>query len=124
MYIERGIRMKNHFPHNLKFLRKKADLTQEALADKMNKDYSTIGKWELGQRNPIMADMVRLSDIFNIPMQDLVEKDLRLENDNKLDETDILYNKYKDYLSEKDKLIIKTIIEETKRDIDKEKGEL
>lgn len=116
--------MKNHFPHNLKFLRKKADLTQEALADKMNKDYSTIGKWELGQRNPIMADMVRLSDIFNIPMQDLVEKDLRLENDNKLDETDILYNKYKDYLSEKDKLIIKTIIEETKRDIDKEKGEL
>ncbi len=116
--------MKNHFPHNLKFLRKKAGLTQEALADKMNKDYSTIGKWELGQRNPIMADMVRLSDIFNIPMQDLVEKDLRLENDNKLDETDILYNKYKDYLSEKDKLIIKTIIEETKRDIDKEKGEL
>ena len=47
-------------------------MTQDELAKKMGKDYSTIGKWELGQRNPMMADILKLSDIFNISMKALL----------------------------------------------------
>ena len=56
-------------------------------------------------------------------MDTLVGKDLRTNESNTYDETDVLFDKYKNVLSESDKNIIKTIIEERKRQIDKELGE-
>ena len=56
-------------------------------------------------------------------MDVLVGKDLRSNENNTYDETDVLFDKYKDVLSESDKNIIKAIIEERKRQIDKELGE-
>ncbi len=114
--------MKNYFPENLKFLRTQKNMTQDELAKKMDKDYSTIGKWELGQRNPTMSDIIRISDIFNVSVQDLVEKDLRIKNDN-YDELDVLFDKHKGILTDSDRTLIKTIIEQRKKEIDKELGE-
>ena len=94
-------------------------MTQDELAQKMDKDYSTIGKWELGQRNPIMSDIIKLSDIFNVSVQNLVEKDLRIKNEN-FDELELLFDKHKDVLTESDKTLIRTIIEQRKKEIDKE----
>ncbi len=115
--------MKNYFPENLKHLRIKLGLTQADLAKKMDKDYSTIGKWELGQRNPIMADIIKLSDILNVPVQDLVEKDLRFKNEKSFDELETLFDKHKDILTDDDKEYIKFIIEKRKKEIDRELGE-
>ena len=113
--------MNNYFANNLKHLRKQTGMTQDELAKKMNKDYSTIGKWELGQRNPAMIDMIKLSDIFNVPVQDMVEKDLMSnDNNNDLSELDILFSKHKDKLTEGDEAIIKAIIEQRMKEIDKE----
>lgn len=112
--------MENHFAENLKFLRNQSNMTQLDLAKKMDKDYSTIGKWELGQRNPIMADIIKLADIFHVSVQNLVEKDLRIKKNNSLDELDILFDKHKDILTDSDKTLIKTIIEQRKKEIDKE----
>lgn len=114
--------MNNYFATNLKFLRTKADMTQEDLAKKMGKDYSTIGKWESGQRTPIMEDVMKLSDVFNLNVQDLVEKDLRF-NIKPFDELEILFSKNKDILTDDDKKYIKFIIENRKREIDKQLGE-
>lgn len=113
--------MKNYFPENLKFLRTQSGMTQDDLAKKMDKDYSTIGKWELGQRNPIISDIIKLSDIFNISVQDLVEKDLRIKNE--LTEFELLFDKKKDILNESDKAIIKAIIEQRQKEINKELSE-
>lgn len=116
--------MKNYFPENLKHLRIQSGMTQLDLAKKMDKDYSTIGKWELGQRNPIMADIIKLSDIFNISVQDLVEKDLMYQKDNSsFDELEVLFDKHKDILTQDDKDYIKFIIEKRKKEIDKELAE-
>lgn len=112
--------MKNYFPENLKFLRIKKGMTQAELAKKLDKDYSTIGKWELGQRNPIMADILKMSDFFNISVQDFVEKDLRITSKNSFDELEILFNKNKDILTDDDKEMIKFMIEKRKREIDKQ----
>lgn len=113
--------MKNYFTENLKFLRIQKGFTQDELAKKMDKDYSTIGKWELGQRNPIMSDIIKLSEIFNVSVQDLVEKNLRIKNQTP-DELDVLFDKHKDILTDDDKETIKFIIEKRKREIDKELG--
>lgn len=114
--------MKNFFSDNLKFLRLQKGYTQEELAKKIGKDYSTIGKWELGQRNPVMSDVIKLSDIFDVSVQNLVEKDLHTKSNN-IGELDVLFDKHKDILTDSDKTLIKTIIEQRKKEIDKELGE-
>ncbi len=69
--------MENFFSTNLKYLRTQANLTQLDVAEKINKDYSTIGKWELNQRNPSVYDLFKLADLFGVQMVDMVLKDLR-----------------------------------------------
>lgn len=72
--------MKNNFANNLKQLRIQAGLTQNQLAQKLNKDYSTIGKWELGQRSPIMEDVIKIADIFNISLENLIGSSIIFDN--------------------------------------------
>lgn len=69
--------MKNFFATNLKILRQTNKYTQEQLAKKLDKDYSTIGKWEKGQRSPIMLDVLRIAELFNISLEELICKDMR-----------------------------------------------
>lgn len=69
--------MENNFANNLKHIRVQNGLTQEQLGKILEKDYSTIGKWENGTRSPIMEDVIKLSEFFNIPLQDLIGKDLK-----------------------------------------------
>lgn len=72
--------MMNYFNTNLKHLRLISGLTQEDLGKKMDKDYSTIGKWENGTRSPIMEDVLKVSELFNIELTDLLLRDLRFDN--------------------------------------------
>lgn len=64
--------MENNFAHNLKQLRIQNNMTQEELGKLLNKDYSTIGKWENGTRSPIMEDVIKISQIFNISLEKLI----------------------------------------------------
>ena len=64
--------MENNFAFNLKHLRIQHAMTQEELGKMLGKDYSTIGKWELGQRSPIMEDVIKISEFFNISLQELI----------------------------------------------------
>lgn len=109
--------MNNNFAFNLKHIRQEKGLTQEQLGKIMNKDYSTIGKWENGSRSPSMEDVIKLSDIFNINIKDLIEQNYQPDN-KPFDELEVLFSKHKDKLSDSDKTIIKTIIEERIKEID------
>ena len=115
--------MNNNFAFNLKHIRQEKGLTQEQLGKLMNKDYSTIGKWENGTRSPVMEDVVKLADIFNIEIKDLVEKNFYSSDKKSFDDLDILYSKNKDILTEDDKEYIKFIKKKRKKEIDKELNE-
>lgn len=62
--------------NNIKTLRKKAGLTQEALAEQMGIKRSLIGAYEEGRAEPRINNLVKLSEVFNIPIDVLVQKDL------------------------------------------------
>lgn len=64
--------MENNFASNLKHLRLQAGMTQYELAQKLEKDYSTIGKWELGQRSPIMIDVIKIAELFQVSLETLI----------------------------------------------------
>lgn len=72
--------MENNFASNLKHLRIQAKMTQDDLAKKLDKDYSTIGKWELGQRSPIMIDVIKIAELFNVSLEKLIGGSIIFDN--------------------------------------------
>ena len=108
----------NYLSTNIKYLRQMNNLTQEDLANIVGKARSLVSQWESDDRSITTEDIIKLSNYFNIPMDYLVGKDLHISNSN--DETDVLYDKYKDVLPESSKNIIKAIIEEEKKKIDEQ----
>lgn len=57
-------------------LRKKAKLSQEELAEKINVTRQTISKWELNETTPDIRQAKELSKIFNISLDSLTENDI------------------------------------------------
>lgn len=65
--------MKNiTFAERLREARKTAKLSQEALAKRIGRTKSTISRWESGERNPKMFEMVELEKILGIPAETLL----------------------------------------------------
>ena len=66
-----------YLPENISYLRKKKSLTQEQLSDILLVTRSTISKWESGTYEPEINSLKRLSEAFNISIDDLIFIDLR-----------------------------------------------
>lgn len=116
--------MARYFNKNLKFIRQEKGISQQELANKIGTDRSTISRWENDEMDITISNALLIADFFNIPMEDLTGKDLTIrDNYDSFDELGILFDKNKKYLTESDKNIIKAIIEERKKEIDKELGE-
>lgn len=111
--------MTNFFPKNLKFLRIQSGYTQLDIAKRIKKDYSTVGKWELGQRNPSTFDLIAIADIFNVSVRDIVEKDLTTtpqpENINFIEEYKKLFEKDNKLTDVQKEFIFNTITEQHER---------
>ncbi len=58
--------------NNLKRIRKKAKLTQEDIAICFGKDRSTYTCWETGRSYPSLKNIIRLSKIFNVTIDDII----------------------------------------------------
>ena len=52
----------------IKNLREQRSLTQEQLADKLNISPSTIGMYEQGRRQPTLDTLIKISNIFQTPI--------------------------------------------------------
>ena len=57
-------------------LRKKENLSQEQLAEKMNVTRQTISKWELNETTPDIKQAKELSKLFKISLYELTENDM------------------------------------------------
>ena len=57
---------------NLKFLRRKAGLTQAELAKKMHLKQYNISDYEIGRIEPNIAKLVHFADVFNVSLDTLV----------------------------------------------------
>lgn len=57
---------------NIKRLRKLNNLTQQNLADQLNRSKTLIALWEKGERDPSSPDLKKLSEIFNVRADDII----------------------------------------------------
>jgi transcriptional regulator with XRE-family HTH domain len=117
--------MENNFASNLKHLRVQSGMTQLELAKKLDKDYSTIGKWELGQRSPMMIDVIRIAELFNVSLEYLIGSSVDNSTSDEIDlqQYKVLFDK-DNKLTDVQKEFILNTIEEQHRKIDEgiEKG--
>lgn len=64
---------------NIRYLRKKQGLGQDALAEKLGyKSYTTIQKWESGVSEPPLKIVHALAKLFHVDINDLTNTDLEL----------------------------------------------
>lgn len=113
--------MSNYFAKNLKYLRKKKNIDQRIMAEELGVAQSTLSCWENGIRTPDLNMVSKIAKYLNV-YDDFISNDLTKFNDNTFDETNVLFDKYKDVLTDDDKETIRFIIEKRKREIDKELG--
>ena len=65
------------FAKNIRYLRKRANMSQESLAEKLGyKSYTTIQKWEMATSEPPVKIISEMASIFNVDVNDLVHSDL------------------------------------------------
>ena len=55
-------------------LRKLSGMTQEQLAEKLNVSRQTISKWESGSSFPDIESVVKVSEIFQVSLDDLLKE--------------------------------------------------
>lgn len=112
--------MTNYFAENLKFLRNKRKLSQNKLAELANVNQASINRWEAKEMSPSLDNVNDVANALGVTVSSLLGEKLFEDN---FDELNILFDKNKDILTDSDKQIIKTIIEQRKKEIDKELGE-
>lgn len=73
---------------NIKYLRKKRNMSQEKLSKIVNKDRSLIGHWEAGTREVTLDDLIKISGFFNVSIDQLLGIDLNNQHN------DVVENEY------------------------------
>lgn len=68
--------MGNYFSKNLKYLRESRNLSQNKLAEMIGVNQTTIARWEDDNRTPNLDNAIDVSETLNIPLADLIGKDL------------------------------------------------
>ena len=67
------------FGANLRFLRKKAKLTQKKFADKIGYSEKAISKWESGKAIPPLETIYLITQFFHISIDDMLNKNFNNE---------------------------------------------
>lgn len=66
--MSRGVGM------NLKKIRKEKGISQLKLAMELNMSQNTISRYETGEREPGINELIRIADYFNISIDYLLER--------------------------------------------------
>lgn len=70
--------------NNIKFLRKKNELTQQGFADKIGVKRPVVGAYEEGRAEPKIATLKVISEVFKVPLELFITKDLSSFSDEQL----------------------------------------
>lgn len=65
-------------------LRENMGLTREELAEKCNIQMRRITEWELEEYNPSIRDLIKLSEVFNLTIDEIIKFDVGEESEEKI----------------------------------------
>lgn len=111
--------IRNNFARNLKYYIKIKKINRKEICNKLNIPASTLSEWINAKKFPRIESLEELATFLNINELDLLEdkifskkiNELNIEDKlNNRDKTEILFNRYKENLTEYDKSLINYII--------------
>lgn len=111
--------IRNNFARNLKYYIKIKKIKRKEICNKLNIPTSTLSDWINAKKFPRIESLEELATFLNTSELDLLEDKIgskkfnELNIDDKLnneDKTEILFNRYKENLTEYDKSLINCII--------------
>ncbi len=59
---------------NIGYLRRERHIKQSELGNLIGVEQSTIGNWEQGTRTPSVENIVKLAEVFDVSIDDLIKK--------------------------------------------------
>ena len=68
------------FSEKIKEIRKKQNLTQEQFAEKIFVSRNAVAKWESNRGYPDIQNLITISELFGISLDDLIKNDKKLKN--------------------------------------------
>lgn len=68
--------MSSFITTNLKYLRKRKQLSQQELANQLNLSRSNIAAYERGNSEPNVSKLLRMADFFDVNLSDFLGQDL------------------------------------------------
>lgn len=72
--------MSNQFAKNLKFIREAKGMSKTRLGEMVGVNQTTIGRWETEEIKPSIDNVEEVAKVLNVPLPDLLIKDLRFDN--------------------------------------------
>ena len=72
--------MAEYFSTNLKHLREQKGLSQNKLGNMIGVNQTTIARWEDDNRVPTIDNAIDVANALNVPLPDLLGKDIRFDN--------------------------------------------
>ena len=70
-----------HLPKNIRSLRKRLNISQEELAQKIGLNRGNIASYENGTAEPKICNLLKLASLFEVTIIDLTQSDLKVEDD-------------------------------------------
>ncbi len=67
-----GEKLKVNVGNNISTYRKKAELTQAGLAEKLNYTDKAVSKWERGESLPDVPTLIQMAELFDVTLNDLL----------------------------------------------------
>lgn len=84
------------FAKNLRYLRERNDMEQMDLAKELGrKSASSISEWEKGKYTPKMGTLSQIAKIFNVNIDDLMERDLSKPNNQS--QKAVMFSRYRHF---------------------------
>ncbi len=69
-----------NFSEKIKEIRKKQNLTQEQFAERIFVSRNAVAKWESNRGYPDIQNLITISELFGISLDDLIKNDKKLKN--------------------------------------------
>ena len=68
------------FSSKIREVRKKENLTQEEFAEKIFVSRNAVAKWETNRGYPDIQNLITISDVFEISLDELIKEDKNVKN--------------------------------------------
>lgn len=84
-----------YFSSKIKEERQKHNMSQQQIGDKLNISRQSVSKWERGESYPSIEMLIKLSEIFDITLDELIKEDRSLKEKLIKDSKKLAYPRWK-----------------------------